>query len=481
LLIPRIFIRKFADMFDDEDEEIYGGDVNDDLVLFNTMYEKNQYDYFDPDRIEALIDHLLVTNQFKKAKWAAEMAREHFPFNNLFYLRQAQAMSLMGDIKESLKMLSHLEKIDTPSLDLYLTIASSFSQLRDSESAIKYFNKALELAEVEERADIYIDIAMEYENIKDYHNAVKTLEKAMREEPLNESIVYELAYCYDQVKDYEKSIDCFLKFLDEDPYSYTAWYNLGNAYVKLKEFEKALKAYDYCIVINEDFVPAYYNTANTYVELEEYNKAIEFYQKCIGLDGDDSLTFCSLGECYEELERYDEAIHYYDKSLVLMPELADAWLGKGVVFEAMGDFPRAVSSVEMAIDLDDSVYGYYHVLAGILEKHGDTQDARVNYERAIELLQLAEDDDLVIDYLSFLSKEFNDELYEVIEENLTINKSDATNLFLVNEFWSINKRTEALALFDELMISNPSLAKSLFLHFEDLKQYSEFTSRIDEK
>lgn len=468
-------------MFDDEDEEIYGGDVNDDLVLFNNMYEKNQYGYFDADRIEALIDHLLVTNQFKKAKWAAEMAREHFPFNNLFYLRQAQAMSLMGDMKESLKMLSHLEKVDTPSLDLYLTIASSFSQLRDSESAIKYFSKALELAEVEERADIYIDIAMEYENTKDYQSAVKILEKAISEEPMNESIVYELAYCYDQVKDYEKSIDCFLKFLDEDPYSYTAWYNLGNAYVKLKQFEKALNAYDYCIVINEDFVPAYYNTANTYVELEDYNKAIEFYQKCLGLDGDDALTFCSLGECYEELERYDEAIHYYDKSLVLMPTLADAWLGKGVVFEAMGDYNRAVSSVEMAIDLDNTIYGYYHVLAGILEKHGDVYEARLNYEKAVDLLSSGDDEDLIIDYLSFLSKEFNEELFEVIEENTTVSKSDATNLFLVNEFWTLNKRTESLALLDELLISSPSLAKSLFLHFEDLKQYGEFTSRIDEK
>lgn len=468
-------------MFDDEDEEIYGGDVNDDLVLFNTMYEKNDYGYFDADRIEALIDHLLVTNQFKKAKWAAEMAREHFPFNNLFYLRQAQAMSLMGDIKESLKMLSNLEKMDTPSLDLYLTLASSFSQLRDSESAIKYFTKALDLAEEEERADIYIDIAMEFESSKDYVSAVKILEKAMSEQPLNESIVYELAYCYDQVKDYEKSIDCFLKFLDEDPYSYTAWYNLGNAYVKLKKFDKALQAYDYCIVINDDFVPAYYNTANTYVELEEYNKAIEFYQKCIGIDGDDALTFCSLGECYEELERYDEAIHYYEKCLVLMPSFSDAWLGKGVVYEAMGEYPSALSAVRMAIDLDDTIYGYHHVLAGILEKHGETSEARIAYERAIELLANGSDDDLIIDYLSFFSKEFNEELFEVIEQNEIINKSDATNLFLVNEFWTMNKRTEALELLDELMITNLSLAKSLFLHFEDLKEYDEFTSRIEEE
>jgi tetratricopeptide (TPR) repeat protein len=466
-------------MFDDEDEEIHDGDVSGDLAMLDRMYEQNDYGYFDADRVEAMIDHLLVTNQFKKARWASEMAFQHFPYNNLFKLRQAQSMSLMGDIKEALKILLYLEKTDLPSLDLYLSLASSFSQLRDSESAIKYFKRSLEFAEDEEKPDIYMDIAMEYESTKDYQNAIRVLQTAIIEYPKNESLVYELAFCFDQIKEYQRSIDCFVKFLDEDPYSYTAWYNLGNAYVRKQDYENALQAYDYCIVINEDFVPAYYNIGNTYVELENYEKAITFYQKCIGFGGDDAMTYCSLGECYEELEKYDEALHYYDKCLSLLPQFADAWLGKSIVFEALDDVSRAISAVKTAIEIDGENSGYYHVLAGIYQKHGDIDLARSAFEQALKFSE-SEDENLIIDYLKLMHDDFPDELYEVIELNELLAKSDVTNLFLVYAFWQLNKRVGALAILDELLISNRTLAKKLFIHFEELSQFPDLLSRLED-
>jgi tetratricopeptide (TPR) repeat protein len=466
-------------MFDDEDDDIHDSSVNEDLVLFDAMYENNDYGYFDADRIEALIDHFLFTNQFKKAKWAAEKANNHFPFNHLFKLRQAQAMSLMGDIKQALKLLLELEKLDSLNLDLYLSLASSFSQLRDSESAIKYFNKALEYAGDEERPDIYLDIAMEMESRKDYAGAIDLLQRAAQEYPTNESIVYELAFCYDQQKDYKRSIECFERFIDEDPYSYTAWYNLGNAFVRIKEYEKALQAYDYCIVVNEDFVPAYYNMANAYVELEDYNKAITFYQKCIGMGGDDAMTYCSLGECYEELEQYEDALYYYDKCLSILPRIGDAWLGKGIVYEARNEINEAIAALKMAIEIDPDNYGYAHVLAGIYQKHNEIELARASYENAL-LLMPEEDENLIIDFLKFMDEQFPDELYEVIEVNDKLSESDYTSLFLVYAFWNMNKRTGALAMLDELLQKNESVAKKLFLHFEELSMFDEFISRIGE-
>lgn len=466
-------------MFDDDDDDIHDSSVNEDLVLFDAMYEKNDYGYFDADRVEALIDHLLFTNQFKKAKWAAEKADEHFPFNSLFKLRKAQAMSLMGDIKQALKILLYLEKIDSLNLDLYLSLASSFSQLRDSESAIKYFNKALEFAGDEERPDIYLDIAMEFESKRDYASAIDLLQKAAKEYPANESIIYELAFCYDQQKDFKRSIDCFERFIDEDPYSFTAWYNLGNAYVRIKEYDKALEAYDYCIVVNEDFVPAYYNMANTYVEMEKYENAISFYQKSIGLGGDDAMTYCSLGECYEELEKYEDALYYYDKCLSILPKIGDAWLGKGIVYEALNRINEAIAAMKMAIEIDPENSGYMHVLAGIYHKHQDSGLARPAYEKAIALMQ-DEDENLIMDYLKFLDEHFPEEVYEVIEINEHLSESDFTSLFLVYAFWKLNKRTGALAILDDLIQKNQDVAKKLFLHFEELNMFDDFTSRIGE-
>lgn len=465
-------------MFEDEDEEFFGGELSEDIKSFERMFKEQSYAYFDSDRIEAVIDHLLVSSQFKKAKWAAEQAYNHFPYNNMFLLRKAQAMSLSGELKESVRILKRLEKSETLSLDLMLTIAASFSQLRDAESAIKYFEKALLIADDFEKGEIYIDLAMEYENLNNYTKAIAILKEALSQDPKNESVVYELAYCYDQIKELDNSINCFLAYLDEEPYSFTAWYNLANAYARVNKNEEAIWAYEYCIVVNEDFSPAYFNLGNTYMEINKFEEALESYFKCLEIDGDDGMTYCSIGECYEELSELEESYKAYVKSSELLPQLADAWLGRGIVNDLMGNYAKAIAEIQTAIDLEPDNFSYYHALAGAYENSEQLSYALEAYEKAIEL---NDEDELLI--MEFLKCYFDYDPVEMIkrvlnDDNLSTRK--AAQLALVYAFWQTNRRVDALLIFDELLQIDASFSKSLFLHFPSLSEVTDFTDRIDE-
>lgn len=462
----------------EEDDEINGG-VDKDLNRFNVMYDRGEYGYFDSDRIEALIDHLIITNQLEKAKWASEKAINQFPFNSIFELRFAQILSLEGKIKEAYEIFKKIEKSESDNLnvDLFLSLASTYSQMQYSRRAISYFYKALELANFDEKPDIYVDIAVEFSQNNELEKAIIILEQAIEAYVDNESILFELVYCYEQKGYFQKAIDCYIKYIDENPYSYTAWYNLGNSYLKISSFEKALEAYDYCLVINEKYVPAYFNTANTYVELGKYERAIEFYQKCIGFDGDESITFCSIGECYEELGQYNEALLYYDKSIELIPHFADAWLGKGVVLDALGNVEESLLAVEKAIELDNTQPSYYHIYANFLDKIDAINDARLNYEKAIALSK-EEDENLIIDYLKFIGNNFREELFEIIENDNYLRESESVNLFLINEFWNQNNFKKALKILDQMLAKDSNQVKKLFLHFEDLTAHEEIRKRL---
>ena len=253
------------------------------------------------DRVESLIDHYLISSQYQKAIKCAEYGVELFSFQPVLHLRLAQALCTTGKLNEALNVLNNMKQMFGHECEILLTKASIFSQLKDSDRAIKYFLESLKHASKEESDEIYLDLAMEYENKDDFKNAIKVLKKAIKQNPLNEGAIYELAFCYDQIGDHDQAIKSYSDFIDDNPYSYTSWYNLGNAYSKMEKFEKAIWAYDYCLLINPEFGAAHFNLGNAYLSEEKYRKAIEQFEFCMEKDGDDPVALCYIGEAYEQL------------------------------------------------------------------------------------------------------------------------------------------------------------------------------------
>ena len=135
------------------------------------------------------------------------------------------------------------EKTDSLNPEIYITKASVFSQLRDHEKAIKYFEKAIEVSndfEMEDVDDIRFDLALEYENVQDYASAIRELAKILENTPDNEAAIYEIAYCYERTGNFDQCIEFYNKYIDNNPYSFTAWYNLGNIYFLKNNIEKAV-------------------------------------------------------------------------------------------------------------------------------------------------------------------------------------------------------------------------------------------------
>ena len=231
----------------------------------------------DSDRLEAVIDHYIINGYYYKALSAADLGVYHFPYNFIFNLRKAQAMSGMGQLNDALEFLNTIEKANAPNTEIFLTKAALFSQIRDPKNAIRYFRLAIEICDPEDKDDIYMDIALEYQNMSQFKEAIEILVEAIKINSQNEGALYEIAYCYDQLGDYTSAIKCYTDFIDENPFSFTAWYNLVNAYSKLENFEKAVWAYDYSILINYEFGPAHFNIGNAYLSLEKYLKSIEHF------------------------------------------------------------------------------------------------------------------------------------------------------------------------------------------------------------
>ncbi len=470
---------KSLPMFEDGDEEMYDGDLNEDVQRFEEFYKNGTaIGFLDSDRWEAMIDHFLLSGKYRRALACVEEALTQFSFNELFQLRKAQSLSAVGKLKEAVQILNNLERMGNPSTELLLTKGAVFSQLKDSVNAIKYFKAALIDAEPEDKDEIYLDLALEYVNLNDWNGALTVLKQAMKENPKNEGALYELAFCYDQMGDSEKAIQAYSDFIDENPYSFTAWYNLGNAYLKKEDYKQAIWAYDYSILINDDFGPVYFNLGNAQLSLDKYKSAIESFEKSNEIDGDDPTALCYIGEAYEQLGELEMAKFYYRKSLELAPSLPDAWLGLGIVEDLEGRTREGLVLIHKALELSPENAGIYHVLAGAYEKLEDYENAVENYETALALDPT--DTECLSNYIELISsdslKDALDYLNIYEEENPGIMRA---KLHKVGIYWQIGEYEASLSLFKFCLDQNRKEAMDLFELYPDLKNTEEFVLLID--
>ncbi len=449
-------------MFDDEESPYeFGDNLKEDLEQFEEHLKGKSIGFIDSDRVEAIIDHYLITAQYQKAKKASEYGMYQFSYNPLFNLRNAQSLSGMGKLHEALQQVNVLEKTIPDNAEVILTKASLFSQLRDHKNAIRYFKIAMEICEPEDRDEIFLDISMEHQNLKQFKEAIEVLKEALLANPSNEGAMYELAYCYDQTGAYQQAIDTYQAFIDEHPYSFTAWYNLGNAYSKVEMHEKALWAYDYSLLINEEFGPAHFNIGNAYLHLEKYHQAIEHFHRCMELDGDDPLALCYIGEAHEQLEEYDLAKHFYRRSIELAPMLPEAWLGLGIVEDLLDNTREAIVLIRKALEFDENNPGIYHVLGGAYEKLGEFEEALDNFEESLVLD--INNDECLADYYECLNHFPN--LYSVnrlLELEQVVSEKFNILLIEVAVFNNLGRKEQALNLFRDLVLENKKQAKVIF-------------------
>lgn len=468
-------------MFDDEEEndDYFASNLNEDLERFEAFLKGEDLGFLDSDRLEAIIDHYLITNQYSKAKLCAEHAVSQFSFNIVLSLRLAQSMSAMGQLKEALSIISQIEKIEIPTCEVLLTKASIFSQLRDSKSAIKYFKESLVLSEPEDKDEIYLDLAMEYENSNDYKGALTILKEAIKYNSKNEGAIYEIAFCYDQLGDYEKAIKCYSDFIDENPYSFTAWYNLGNAYSKSEDFEKAVWAYDYCVLINEDFGPVYFNLGNAYLSLDKYQLSIDSFNKCMELDGEDPVALCYIGEAHEQLGELKLAKEYYKQSLELAPLLPDAWLGLGIIEDLEGRTKEAIVLINKAAELDPENAGIFSVLAGAHEKLEEFDLAKEYYLMALELD--ATDEECLTSFVDLLIRFSLKDALEYISNFIEkYSANEIAPILQVNVLWKLGRKEEAFILFSQCVTENIENAREIFEIYPEFKKVKKFVELTEE-
>jgi tetratricopeptide (TPR) repeat protein len=394
------------------------------IQRFEEMIRKNESYYFDVEQFEMIIEAYQDNLSFQKAIKVLEYAYSLFPENTSLIMKEVQILSGIGQLSKALSRLKVLEKFEPNNDEMLLTMAAIYSQLREHNKAILYYEKALTVCDEEEIDEVYLEMALEYENLDRHEKAIDVLHKGILRNPENETLLYELAFCYEVAGLHAVCATYFHKFIDEHPYSFAAWYNLGNALQRLEKLDNAIEAYDYCMAIQSDFAPAYYNKAHALFKQEKYANALEVLEESYAIEPPQAPVYCHVGECFEKMGNLDKALFYYYKSIESDEFWADAYLGIGVVMDLQGKTEEAFPFIDKAIALEPKNPDYTLYKIEMLAKQEKYFDAQLLGEHLTKEFPDNDESWMALADIHYKQKQYMQAL-QVLEEATLFHVSNA--------------------------------------------------------
>ena len=251
-----------------------------------------------------------------------------------------------------------MAEIEDDNYEKTVSIASRFlDEFSDDKNAIKYYNRALEIAVDRSGGLISPDIASIHQNIGNVYNFQGNFTKAIEEYSCAISLQKEL------MGDSTRHVGQCLMLI-------------GITYNSMKKYDLALDYYRDALIIYEnifkennslEIANIYNNMGVAYENKKDNKQALYFYEKALNMrkglydyeHPDIAYSYSNIAGVYDHLEEFDKAIAYYQKSIdVLKKSKGSKHLDVGLMYNNiaatyynMGELVKSVSYFNQALDV----------------------------------------------------------------------------------------------------------------------------------
>lgn len=222
-----------------------------------------------------------------------------------------------------------------------------------------------------------------------YEEAVGYFEKAVAVNPDDPKGYVNLGVAYSMLGDADKALDAFRGGVEADPTSVDAWRNLGITYQSVGDYARAGDAFTKVVELAPDDADGLFSLGDMYFNDKEFEKALQYYEQAAETRGDDAALQYQMGAARFSLKQFAEAGQNFQKSAALArdkdPTLyKDAMFNLGVAYIQMEDYDAAISTLEMVLQIEETVE-LHEMLGAAYSKKGMKDRAIEEFEKAKEL------------------------------------------------------------------------------------------------
>jgi len=147
--------------------------------------------------------------------------------------------------------------------------------------------------------------------------------------------------------------------LRTNPNSADLYQERARYYITKKDFGAALADMTRGLSIDSNRAEYYLTLADIYFMTNKTGASRMALDKCQSLDPKNSDCIMKLAELYFYVKQYQKSLDFLDKVLKLDPYNAKAYFLKGMNFKEAGDTTKAISSMQTAVEQDNTYYNAY--------------------------------------------------------------------------------------------------------------------------
>lgn len=294
----------------------------------NVIYYSRKLIDLEPDNYkyyEEIVDLLFHVHSYDDALRYAQRALE-LPGADVFSIKNqiAKIYIYTGKIQDSINLINETIVTDPTNLLLSQTLAMAYCMNKDFEMAKKVCAEAIEVAVPSD--------------IKVIHNNLSTI---LAEEAVN-------------------------------------LLNQGKTKPAFNKFTEAMQ-------YNNENPEIYFKLSNANRIIKNYSEAIRQCRRAIELAPEVSLYYETLADLYYELQNFIEAKKLYKEAVFIDPKNARAQTFLGILQSKDKEHESALKSLETAVSLDSNNVNIRYNLALAYEVAGKSDEAKMEYEKVLEL------------------------------------------------------------------------------------------------
>jgi tetratricopeptide (TPR) repeat protein len=327
--------------------------------------------------------------------------------------RIAQDAYKKGDWDAFILNMQLLQPLEPDAADIPYYIGEAYRFKGEGNSAIRYYNDALDIDD--NFAPAYLGLARARLLINPNFNAENLFADAIERDPFYGEAYLERARFYIRRDDIQDALEDLEQAQEYMPGSSEVYLALASAYLAEEDIEQALIYAEEAYALDITNLSTYKLLSDLYIQVEDYPRAFDALQLYTNYEVEDATAFAKLGLVLYRLGEYEQTITVMNRAIDLNPNgVRDYYVYRGLANVELGNGEEALDDFAVAVAEDDRNFeariGYAR--ANYLDEKFGT--AFLQIEVAIDLAETEEQNALAYYWLAKI-QEARGDIGEAIE------------------------------------------------------------------
>lgn len=266
--------------------------------------------------------------------------------------------------------------------DLYVQRAEAYVSYEAYDQAIRDLKKAIELDSSMVNAwHLLADTYMDYYNSR---MAMNTMYEAAERFPDRVPTLLKLAEYQFTLQFYNPAIRTINTIIGLDPQNGDAWFWMGMVHRDEDRTIEGIRAFQKATELDPFLTDAWLECGKL-LQKEENPLALRYFQNAVQLDSTNELSWHAFAEYYQEIDQFDKSLETYRRLIGLFPLYAPAYLNSGLIYFEMDSLEQARNQFDLTLKTDPTLTIAYLARANTLEKMGNAELAKQDYQQVLLL------------------------------------------------------------------------------------------------